>query len=54
MVWPTWDQTLGSLLPALDNTLRQCGGCPSYWPDDDDRHLLEAAGAEQLPVVGPA
>jgi hypothetical protein len=28
VVIPTWDQTLGTLVWCLDQTLRRLGGCP--------------------------
>jgi transposase len=37
VIVPTWDQTLGSLLPALDCGLRRFGGCPTYWLTDNAR-----------------
>ncbi len=35
VIVPTWDQTLGSLLPCLDTTLRRLGGAPTYWLTDN-------------------
>ena len=35
VIVPTWDQTMGSLLPALDRALRCFGGCPTYWLTDN-------------------
>ncbi|MGH7697843.1 MAG: IS21 family transposase [Candidatus Dormibacteria bacterium] len=35
VIVPTWDQSLGSLLPALDRALRRFGGCPTYWLTDN-------------------
>jgi hypothetical protein len=37
VVIPTWDQTLGSLVGCLDQTLRRIGGAPTYLLSDNPK-----------------
>lgn len=37
VVIPTWDQTLGTLVACLDQTLRRIGGAPTYLLSDNAR-----------------
>lgn len=37
MVIPTWDRSLGTVVASLDETLRRCGGAPTYGLTDNER-----------------
>lgn len=39
VVIPTWDQTLGTLVACLDQTLRRIGGAPTYLLSDNAKNV---------------